>query len=316
MKQLFLKKNPELFQGQKYLETNKSYFEGWYFKQTNAKVGISFIPGIHINQKEKKAFIQVITNDASYFVDYPIEKFEFGSDPFYVKIDDNFFSQHSLHIDIRDEHQKLVIYGDIIYDHAVNISTSFLRPNIMGPFSYIPFMECNHAILCMKNRVNGVLEINHKRIGFNQGVGYIEKDWGYSFPKSYIWCQGNHFSCSDASFMMSIADIPFLLFHFRGIICVLIVDDQEYRFTTYHGVQLKKYEVSEQGLDIILKKGRYSMEVKTDYQYSFELMAPVKGEMVKNIFESISSSITITLRKGKRIVFSDTSVNAGVEVVS
>lgn len=43
MNPLFLIKNPDLFQGEKYLNTNKNYFEGWYFKNTNHEKGISFI---------------------------------------------------------------------------------------------------------------------------------------------------------------------------------------------------------------------------------------------------------------------------------
>lgn len=66
MNKMFLIKNPDLFQGKKYLNKKNNYFEGWYFKNTNKEKGISFIPGININEKKKKAFIEVITNDSSY----------------------------------------------------------------------------------------------------------------------------------------------------------------------------------------------------------------------------------------------------------
>lgn len=93
MKKLFLMKNPNLFQGEKYLKKNKNYFEGWYFKNTNHKNGISFILGININKQEKKAFIQVITVNYSYFVEYDIQDFEFSFTPFYIKIHNNFFQK-------------------------------------------------------------------------------------------------------------------------------------------------------------------------------------------------------------------------------
>ena len=70
MKKLLLIKNPELFQGENNINTNKDYFEGWYFKNTTKNDAISFIPGININGKERKAFIQVITPYCSYFVNY------------------------------------------------------------------------------------------------------------------------------------------------------------------------------------------------------------------------------------------------------
>jgi len=315
MKKLFLIKNPEVFQGEEYIKTNKNYFEGWYFKNTNDIGGISFIPGININGQEKKAFIQVITNSSSYFVNYSIDDFEFSFNPFYIKIGDNYFSKNKIHIDVADEAQNLKVFGELKYSGDKNIKTDVFNPNIMGPFSYIPFMECNHAILNMKSRANGVIEINNNKMNFYNGIGYIEKDWGYSFPKSYIWCQGNNFKKSDASFMVSIADIPFKAFHFRGLICDLIIDDNEFKFATYNNSKLIEYNVDNEFLNIILQKGRYYLEIKSKYDEGLKLYAPVKGKMEKDIFESISTSITVTLKKDNIIIFSDTSTNCGLEIV-
>lgn len=315
MNKLFLIKNPELFQGEKNINTNKNYFEGWYFKNTTNKNGISFIPGININGLEKKAFIQVITNDSSYFVNYNINDFKFNSAPFYVEIGNNHFSKDKLHIDIKDAGQNLTVFGDIKYSSGKNISTNFLNPNIMGPFSYILFMECNHAILNMKNRADGEININNNKIAFDNDTGYIEKDWGCSFPKSYIWCQGNNFQNSNASFMLSIADIPFKAFNFRGIICDFLIDDNELKFTTYNNAKLINYNVDDKSIDILLKKGHYDLNIKSEYSTGLKLSAPVKGKMEKDILESISASITVTLKKNNTVIFSDTSKNCGLEIV-
>ena len=315
MDKLFLIKNPELFQGENKLNTNQNYFEGWYFKNTNSKNGISFIPGININDNDKKAFIQVITDKSSYFVDYEIKDFKFNSKPFYIKIDNNFFSKDYIHIDIKDKTQNLDVKGEVKYLNNKNINTNFLNPNIMGPFSYIPFMECNHAILSMQNTTNGLININDKKIEFNQDTGYIEKDWGCSFPKSYIWCQGNNFKNSDATFMLSIADVPLKIFEFRGIICVLMINDKEYKFTTYNNTKLIDYHLNNDQLNITIKKGSYYLNIKSLYDKGLKLSAPVKGKMEKNIYESISSSITVTLKKNNNILFSDTSTNCGLEIV-
>lgn len=83
--------HPELFQGENYLHSSLTYFEGWYFKCNNGIFSIAFIPGISICKDIKQAFIQVITNKQSYFVSYPIEDFEYSHSPFYIKIGDNFF---------------------------------------------------------------------------------------------------------------------------------------------------------------------------------------------------------------------------------
>lgn len=315
MKNLFLIKNPEIFQGEKCLKKNKKYFEGWYFKNTKDETGISFIPGININEKEKKAFIQIITNDTSYFVNYDIDDFEFRDNPFYIKIGNNFFSKEKIYIDIKDKTQGIIIFGELKYSESKNIKTNLLNPNIMGPFSYIPFMECNHAILNMKNRIEGKITINDKMLDFNNGTCYMEKDWGCSFPKSYIWCQGNNFKKNNASFMLSIANIPFKILNFKGLICSLIIDNKEYRFATYNNTKLIKYEIKDDIVNIVLKKCHYTLKIKSKLATSLKLSAPVKGKMEKDIYESISANITLTLKKKNKIIFSDTSTNCGLEIV-
>lgn len=315
MNKLLLIKNAELFQGEKYLNKKKNYFEGWYFKNINSQKGISFIPGINMDDTGAKAFIQIITNNSSYFVNYNIEDFKFNANPFWISIGDNSFSKEKMDIHIEDKSQNLKICGNITYSNSKNIHTNIFSPNIMGPFSYIPFMECNHAIISMENIINGCIKINDETIHFNEDKGYIEKDWGCSFPKSYIWCQGNHFQKTNASFMFSIADIPFKLFTFKGFICVFLMNNKEFKFTTYNHAKLVEYEKKEDFFNITFKKDLYSLNIKSKYDKGLKLAAPVKGKMTKDIFESISASVTVTLKKKEEIVFCDTSYMCGLEIV-
>lgn len=313
MKKIYLIKNPDVFQGEKNLSKNKEYFEGWYFKNTNKEKGISFIPGINIQENGKKAFVQIITNDESYFINYDIDDFEYMHKPFKIKIGENTFSKEGIYINIKTE--NIDIKGDIKYSDLKNIDTNFMNPNIMGPFSYIPFMECNHAILSMKNNANGSIRINDDEIKFENDMAYIEKDWGCSFPKTYIWCQGNNFQKTNASFMLSIADVPFKMFKFRGVICALIIEDKEYKFTTYNNAKLVECDVNDSSLNITLKKGDFILNLKSVYDKGHKLSAPVKGRMDKDIFESITSKITVTLKNGDNVIFLDTCKNCGLEIV-
>ena len=294
----------------------KVYFEGWYFKNANKESCISFIPGININYEKQQAFIQIITSNSSYYVSYDINEFSFNHDPFYIKIGNNIFSKNSIHIDIYDKLQNLIINGDISYSNHQNISTNWLNPNIMGPFSYIPFMECNHAIISIKSNIEGKITLNDEIFNFQEDIGYIEKDWGCSFPKNYIWCQGNNFQNKNVSFMLSTANIPFKIFHFNGLICSLIIDNKEYRFATYNGSKIIKCDIQDNHLNITLKKRNYYLDIQATYDNSHKLLAPIKGNMTKNILESISTTIQITLRKKEKILFSDTSTNCGLEIVN
>lgn len=206
-------------------------------------------------------------------------------------------------------------YFKLYYSNHISIEKNTLNPNIMGPFSFIPFMECNHAILSMKHNISGFLTINDKNYDFNNGIGYIEKDCGSSFPTSYLWAQANNFEKQDASFFLSVATIPFSLFSFTGFICSFILDSKEYRFATYNGSKIVQYKKSKNNFNIKLKNKDYTLHIYSDNQNSFSLKAPRCGCMEKEIFESIDSNIYVCLSQNREILFEGISKNAGLEIV-
>ena len=64
-----------------------------------------------------------------------------------------------------------------------------------------------------------------------------------------------------------------------------------------------------------IKKSSYYLNIKSTNNEGLKLVAPVKGDMSKKIFESISASITVTLKKDNAVIFSGTSTNCGLEIV-
>lgn len=209
----------------------------------------------------------------------------------------------------------LKIEGNIRFSNHTSILNNLFAPNIMGPFSYFPFMECNHAILSMKSNVSGSLHFNGNYINFDNGVAYIEKDWGTSFPRSYIWCQTNEFFTFPANFMLSIAKIPLGTFKFTGIISDISFENKEYKFTTYYGAKLKKYDVNNNSISIEIQQGNKTLCVSSLAENSNFLLAPSKGKMTKEILESISSKIDIQIREKDKIIFSNSGFNSGLEIV-
>lgn len=312
-KSFYLLENPEIFQGENKLAKANSYFEGWYFKHTGKDISISFIPGIHIENGNKSAFIQIITNSSSYYISYDFSDFEFSYEPFFIRIGNNFFSFNEININIEDT--NISIHGNLHYSNHITIEKSRFNPNIMGPFSFIPFMECNHAILSMKHQISGFITINGKNYDFNNSIGYIEKDWGTSFPNSYLWSQANNFSTPNASFFLSVATIPFSFFSFTGFICDFILDKKEYRFTTYNGSKIIKSKTSKNNFNIKLKNNDYTLYIYSNNQNSFSLKAPRCGSMEKEIFESINSKIYVCLSQNENILFEGESKDAGIEIV-
>lgn len=261
------------------------------------------------------SFIQIITKDYSYFLNFSFKDFSFSDSPFFIKIDSNSFSLDEFNININDSFHRLTIKGSIHFSNHTFIKNNFYAPNIMGPFSYFSSMECNHAILSMKSNISGSLHFNGNLINFNDGIAYIEKDWGTSFPSSYIWCQSNEFLAFPANFMLSVATIPLGSFNFTGIISDISFENKEYKFATYYGAKLKKYNVNNDSISVEIKQGNKILSVSSLSENSNFLLAPSKGKMKREILESISSKIDIQITENDKTIFSNSGFNSGLEIV-
>jgi tocopherol cyclase len=186
----------------------------------------------------------------------------------------------------------------------------------MGFFAYIPFMECYHGIVSMSHTLEGALRIGGRTIDFNGGKGYIEKDWGTSFPKEYIWLQSNHFPGSDASVLCSVAHIPFGIASFQGFLCNLTVDGKEYRFATYNRSRLIRFAYTEETLDLGIRRGNLVFDVRATMNGGGMLNAPKQGAMQHMIKEGLSGTVVVRLaRDDGAILFEGTGNPCGIELV-
>jgi hypothetical protein len=208
------------------------------------------------------------------------------------------------------------IQGEVNFDNLTPWSSSLLSPGIMGPFSFVPFMECYHGILSMNHCITGEVVFNDESISFSQGKGYMEKDWGHSFPEAYIWMQSNHFSQPGTSVKASIAMIPWLTSSFIGHIGGLLFEGKLYEFTTYNGSRIKKCNVFEDKVEIIIENGKFRLSLWVKRNNVTELAAPIAGFMDARIEESMKAEITVELfdKKRKTLLLSDTGLSGGIEV--
>jgi len=278
----------------------KTGFDGTYFKHQKGENTISLIAGI---SKNDHAFIQIITNRDSYYIKYPLSDHVLGRE---IKIGDNSFSEAGVKINIAEE--TISLYGEIKYNKLTP-----LRYDIMGPFKYLP-MQCRHKISSLHHKLSGSLILNGETIDFTEGTGYIEGDSGTSFPKNYVWIQCNDFR-EKACITASVADVPFMGTNFRGCICVVYLNNIEYRLATYLGVKILAYSEKQ----IILKQGNLLLEIEIDEnantEAGYKLMAPEKGEMKREIRERIMCGAGFKFMKDGKVLLARHSGKASFEYV-
>lgn len=308
--------NPEIFQG-KY--KRKNYFEGWYYKivSKDKNYSLAFIPGIAYNKKGVgNAFIQFIDsrNYETKYIRFPLSKFNYSEKILDINIGDNFFSREKIILNIKENNFNA--FGTLSFSKIETFPKSLTRPGIMGPFGFVPFMECYHGVINIDQKIKGSLVINDNKINFDGGSGYIEKDWGTSFPKWWIWMQCNQFENENSSLMFSVAKIPWIKRYFVGFLAFLKIKDKIYLFATYTGAKIRVLEYKNGKIKIIIKDRKYSLLIVGKYNKSGVLKAPKNGLMDRKISESISSIIKVSLFDNKgTILYEDSGENAGLEIV-
>ncbi|MBN2049713.1 MAG: hypothetical protein JW760_04655 [Spirochaetales bacterium] len=307
---------PEVFQGNL---RKKGYFEGWYFKHVSADLSrvLAFIPGVSLSGEDPHAFIQVIdgVSGETWYSRFPLQDFHWTREPFSVTLGENRFSLQGSSVHLRQE--DLTLDAEITYDAASPFPRSLRWPGIMGPYSFVPFMECNHGVVSMDHRVSGKVELNDRPVNFAGGRGYIEKDWGSSFPEAWIWLQCNNFENSPGtSFMLSLAKIPWLGKSFLGFLSFLYYQGRVYRFATYNGSRYSDVRFDGLNLELTLSGGDGNLEVRALMSRAGELKAPSRGSMARRIKESIDSEVTLRFSATKeKEVFLGPGRRAGLEII-
>lgn len=310
--------NTTIFQGN---NKKRKYFEGWYFKMVSedGSAVLSVIPGISLSKdgKEQHAFIQLIngvTAETSYF-SFSIDDFSFDAKGFAVKIGDNYFSKEMIILNLKDE--NTTIHGKVQMLNLVEYSSGrWIDPGIMGWYRFVPLMECYHGVVSLTHDLVGQISVGNQVMDFSQGKGYIEKDWGSSMPSSWIWMQSNSFTTPNTSFMLSVANIPWVGRSFTGFLGYLYHDNKRYDFATYLPTKLS-LEVTEASLiKIKIQNKRHTIIVEAESRNAGLLHAPVQGSMDRRIAESIDAYMHITLLdKLGNVVFTDSTNITGLEKV-
>jgi len=306
---------PGVFQGNL---KSENYFEGWYFKQVTADLCQvwSFIPGIALTPGGRSAFIQVIdgiTGQTNWF-EYPLDSFSFDKSEMKIRVGNSWFMEDRIHINIDQEGHRYE--GEIEFSNHIRFPSTWFSPGIMGWYSFVPFMECKHGIVSVTHQLSGQITRNGMVTDFSGGKGYIEKDWGSSFPESWIWIHSNHFADSTTSFTFSVAKIPWLGNYFIGHICFLYLRGRFYRFATYNGSKIDSLSYEGNQLMIKMEGSGYNLEIKVIPNISGRLKAPVLGKMSRIIKESIDSVVHLKLTdKEGNLIIEDTGQRAGFELM-
>jgi tocopherol cyclase len=282
-----------VFNDARYHSTHRRpFFEGWYFKHAVDDFAFAAIPGVFYGAEScnDHAFIQIIFSSLSetHFIRFPIEAFSCASSDFVVRIENNQFSRDGCRLSL----PGIGLEAELKYGPLVLLKTSLLSPTIMGPFAYLPGMQCRHGVLSLWHSVTGYVQYGDQKFQFDGADGYIEKDWGGAFPDSWVWMQ-----CGDShvTLMCAVASIPLKVTRFTGVICVLRAGDRQYRFATYNGARVTCLEWQDGELLVELSNRNYRLSISAKATGFGHLQAPTSTGMDRQIQESLDACFTINM---------------------
>ena len=308
--------NPNIYHG---FNKKGPYFEGWYFKVITIEgFSFAFIPGVFLTESPSSSFsfIQVFEgNSASMnFINFPYDSFTASRSSFDISISENHFSIDELALNIQND--KVSCEGKLLFRDIQEWKGSIINPGSMGFYNYLPFMQCYSQVCALSGKLKGNLKINKKEYNFSEGKLYIEKNWGKSFPYSYIWCQCNYFQEQSLSVTCSIAHIPMPKGSFTGFLIGVCFQNKLIKFTSINKSKLT-LDFLDNSITITSKNSQYTMILKCTYSEDdfVALYAPSGDSMIPTAKETITGTAKLMLMDSKtdQILTESYGVCAGIE---
>ncbi len=255
------------------------------------------IPAYHIADRQKSCSIQIITEDGSWRL--PFASGSFQSNREGICIGENRFSRQGITVNL---HGTGIEVAGSLHFGPFDPTES----DIMGPFQYVPFLQCRHSVFSMGHPVSGQLSVNGQPYVFEKGRCYAEGDRGRSFPREYLW---THCFFPDGSIMLSAADVPLGVTHILGIIGVVHYRGKEYRLATYLGARAVGIRQGE----VFIRQGRNTLVVRQLEHKGHPLSAPQAGQMSRTIHETAACRAYYHFRSNGKTVFEFESDQASFE---
>ncbi len=309
-------RRPESFHGR---GVGRGFFEGWYVKLVDPRQQArwAIIPGIFRGRDgdnvTDEAFVQVLdgATGRSWYHRYDTSDFNASDQRFDVRVGPNRFSSSGVHLDLPHLQGEVEFTSD--FDPW---PVTWRRPGIMGPYAWVPLMECYHGVVSFGHGLRGQLIADGVSQDFTGGRGYIEKDWGRAFPAGYVWMHSNHLAdAPEASLVASVAIIPWLRSSFRGFIVGLRLGRRLHSWATYNGAKERALEIDDSHVCWSLEGPSGLLELSAERIRGGLLHAPVRTRMHERVEETLDATLRVKLTDPSGQVVLDTiATSAGLEV--
>ncbi|MBU3805138.1 MAG: tocopherol cyclase family protein [Candidatus Cellulosilyticum pullistercoris] len=294
--------------------TSKNRFENWYFKLVDAKEEnvLGILVEVQMTEQGTEAFLQVVGNqiNENICVSYPLESVQ--SKDTEIQIGENHLGLQQMTLNIQKG--DFTLKGEISFSGHKPLKQSLWIPGLMGPYKYLPFLESYHEVLSLQHTLMGSLWLNEKQITFNEGKGYIEKDWGKAFPNVWLWAQCNHFKRKDVALMIGIARLPIFFDYYTSFAIPIYYNDQLEIFSNYNGGHIAKLYRYKGYVHLIVTQKNKILDIKIYGSDEVSCVTSRSSHMIRDVYACDTAKIEFSITENGNVIFEEVSTLCELEM--
>ncbi len=270
-------------------ERNK-FFEGWFQKVYSKSHKASFILiygyATH-NSDDEFGFLQIlIPNQTPEIVYFP--KNEVACD----------IEQHIFHMGknlLTTELIRIDINGLSIELNLKNTQPFRTFKNSMGYTYFIPNLPCYHSVLNTVQSVSGEIQHNGVRYMLDHEMGYLEKNWGTTFPESYFWVHAIDPNNPAISLLFSRAKIVWLGKTYIKHVGYLRFDGQQIELRALKNFSVSNSNISPENRSIQIRSASAQIDLALGYGREVLFKGPKDGALSRSIAHQTDARIKVSL---------------------
>lgn len=244
-----------------------NYFEGWFQKVYSSELQASFViiyGYATANSLDTFGFIQLLLpGKLPRLLYFPKNEITCDKDRHIMVMGKNKLSKDAIEIDTKDISIKLNFKNN-------QLIQTF--KNSMGYSYFVPSLPCYHSVLNASHFVSGEICYDDGQYSLVNEMGYLEKNWGTSFPENYFWLHAIDPKNPQISLLFSRAEIKWLgkkfirhvghlrfdgieidLRELRNISIITLDQNTEVQIIRFESKSLKLYISINIGKNVILK---------------------------------------------------------------
>ena len=278
------------------------YFEGWYIRVMDEEnhVNTAYIFALTKAQSDPHAFIQVFDGikKTNRYERFPLEAFHASGE--IVSIGENRLSLKGITLKLDNYEVALT------FEHHSDLKVA----SAMGFLAKFP-LECYQEVVSKSFVIKGTIK-THQKVIHLDGSGYMEKTYGRRFPKQWFWLQANQFEESCALTLAG-GSVPTLVFKPFGFFCLLHVKGKPYVFGTYNRAKIMMSS-HDDTVVFHIKRRTIELIIEATIAEPTRLVGPSDGGVMDlDVFETLTSQVTVCLREKDHIIYQGSSTMGGFE---